>query len=280
MSEDLRHSFGVSLVSGAFAGMLVDSVLFPLDTLKTRLQSQHGFWKSGGFLRVYRGLGSAMIVSAPNAAAFFSVYETVRLHGANFFGPKTSRNEIFLSMIGASFGEMAACSIRVPVEVIKQRAQSSNTPTKNLIREALQKEGFFGLYRGFFSTISRDIPFALIQLPLWEYLKQKIILYRHRAPSSLEACLCGSVAGFVAAVCTNPIDVAKTRIMLARNDSKYGRVNFFLVIRYVFEESGLRGLYFGATPRILFITLGGAIYLGGYDFSVRYLESLTRENRE
>ena len=135
----------------------------------------------------------------------------------------------------------AACTIRVPVEVIKQRAQSSNTPTQKLIKEALQKEGLPGLYRGFLSSIARDIPFALIQLPLWEYAKRKVGELQGRATTTLEASLCGSLAGFTAAVCTNPIDVAKTRIMLARNDPKYGRINFFLVIRYIFEDSGFRG---------------------------------------
>lgn len=40
--------------------------LFPLDTLKTRLQSQAGFWKSGGFSGIYRGIGPAFVGSAPN----------------------------------------------------------------------------------------------------------------------------------------------------------------------------------------------------------------------
>ena len=39
--------------------------LFPLDTLKTRLQSAQGFWKAGGFRGIYSGLGSAALGSAP-----------------------------------------------------------------------------------------------------------------------------------------------------------------------------------------------------------------------
>jgi hypothetical protein len=34
--------------------------LYPLDTLKTRLQSSQGFIKSGGFRGVYNGLNVAM----------------------------------------------------------------------------------------------------------------------------------------------------------------------------------------------------------------------------
>ena len=43
----------------------MDAGLFPLDTLKTRLQSPDGFVKSGGFQGVYSGLGTAVLGSAP-----------------------------------------------------------------------------------------------------------------------------------------------------------------------------------------------------------------------
>jgi len=52
--------------SGGAAGTAVDIALFPLDTLKTRLQSQAGFWKSGGLRGIYAGVGPAALGSAPN----------------------------------------------------------------------------------------------------------------------------------------------------------------------------------------------------------------------
>ena len=66
-----ESSFMTSLKSGGMAGMAVDISLFPLDTIKTRLQSKQGFWKSGGFRNIYSGLGPAAAGSAPNAAIFF-----------------------------------------------------------------------------------------------------------------------------------------------------------------------------------------------------------------
>ena len=32
-------------------------------------------------------------------------------------------------------------------------------------------QGIVGMYRGYFSTVMREIPFSLLQFPLWEYLK-------------------------------------------------------------------------------------------------------------
>lgn len=54
------------LQSGGIAGTAVDVILFPLDTIKTRMQSADGFFKAGGFKRIYSGLGSAAAGSAPS----------------------------------------------------------------------------------------------------------------------------------------------------------------------------------------------------------------------
>lgn len=45
--------------AGGVAGLVVDVALFPIDTVKTRLQSERGFWRSGGFRGIYKGLGAA-----------------------------------------------------------------------------------------------------------------------------------------------------------------------------------------------------------------------------
>ena len=70
-------TFLTSLISGGLAGTAVDISLFPLDTIKTRLQTKQGFWASGGFKRIYAGLGPAAVGSAPNAAVFFCTYDSV-----------------------------------------------------------------------------------------------------------------------------------------------------------------------------------------------------------
>jgi solute carrier family 25 S-adenosylmethionine transporter 26 len=64
-----------ALIAGGIAGTSVDVALFPIDTLKTRLQAPQGFIKAGGFRGIYNGLGAAAIGSAPGAALFFSTYE-------------------------------------------------------------------------------------------------------------------------------------------------------------------------------------------------------------
>lgn len=43
----------------------MDVTLFPLDTLKTRLQSSQGFLKTGGFTGLYKGIFPVIVGSAP-----------------------------------------------------------------------------------------------------------------------------------------------------------------------------------------------------------------------
>lgn len=74
-SQETQTPFLTALVAGGLAGTSVDVALFPIDTLKTRLQSPQGFLKAGGFRGVYNGIGAAATGSAPGAALFFSTYE-------------------------------------------------------------------------------------------------------------------------------------------------------------------------------------------------------------
>lgn len=85
----VQRNILASLLAGATAGMMVDLVLFPLDTIKTRLQSQIGFRAAGSFTNLYRGLSSAMIVSAPNGkhliAPKFYLLSLINARSGGFF---------------------------------------------------------------------------------------------------------------------------------------------------------------------------------------------------
>lgn len=51
---------------GAVAGLVVDTSLYPIDTIKSRLQSKSGFLASGGYKNLYRGLPPVLAGSVPN----------------------------------------------------------------------------------------------------------------------------------------------------------------------------------------------------------------------
>lgn len=48
----------------------MDLLFFPIDTIKTRLQSAQGFARAGGLTGVYKGVGSVVVGSAPGGTPY------------------------------------------------------------------------------------------------------------------------------------------------------------------------------------------------------------------
>ncbi|XP_011356774.1 S-adenosylmethionine mitochondrial carrier protein isoform X2 [Pteropus vampyrus] len=220
-----QPGFTTSLVAGGVAGVSVDLILFPLDTIKTRLQSPQGFNKAGGFRGIYAGVPSAAIGSFPNAAAFFITYEYVKwfLHtdSSSYLMPAKH-------MLAASAGEV--------------------------------------------------IPFSLVQFPLWESLKALWSWRQDHVVDSWQSAVCGAFAGGFAAAVTTPLDVAKTRIMLAKAGSSTASGNVLSALHGVWRTQGLSGLFAGVFPRMAAISLGGFIFLGAYDQTRSLLLELGKES--
>jgi len=262
-------AFVSSLLAGGCAGTAVDVSLFPLDTIKTRLQSSQGFWKAGGFSRIYAGIGPAAAGSAPVAAMFFCTYDSVKKLAKKNGVPDGSA----LHMSAAGLGEISACLIRVPVEIVKQRRQASvGNSSMGIVKSVLSTEGPRGLYRGYLTTVLREIPFSFIQFPLWEYLKNQVSIKTGSDPTPGQSSLCGAFAGGFAAAVTTPLDVAKTRIMLAPTGSAEASKNILGMLKHVHAEKGVKGLFAGVVPRTMWISIGGAVFFGVYEKVISILE--------
>jgi solute carrier family 25 (mitochondrial S-adenosylmethionine transporter), member 26 len=254
----------------------VDVALFPIDTVKTRLQSERGFWRSGGFRGIYNGLAPCAAGSIPTAALFFVTYDGLKSYLGQYTEAGQQQSPL-IHMVSASFAEVVACIVRVPVEVAKQRRQAfsvkSDASSLQIIRDLYRSEGLRkGVYRGFRSTIMREIPFSFIQFPLWEYFKANWEASTHTPLTPISVSLCGAVAGGIAAAITTPLDVAKTRIMLA-DQSETARSSVFQTLHKIYRERGVRGLFAGFVPRVMWITIGGAVFFGFYDLTTRMLDS-------
>lgn len=294
----VEHSFLMELIAGGCCGLAVDTFLFPIDTCKTRLQSENGFWKAGGFRSIYNGILPVIAASVPIAATFFLVYSVVKeflpliinLLIADSFrftgnGPEPTTESVALQFLinfginsfAASLGEMSAGLIRTPIEIVKQKRQVSKIQYRaiDILMHAYKSEGLVnGIYRGYGITIMRDIPFSMIQYPLWELLT---VLTTPNLGGNLklfvEACD-GSVAGAVASAITTPLDVAKTRIQLSDNEpsSEYNiqNRNPLRILRQLYRQKGVKGIFSGFVPRVMWTTVGGFIWFGTHNL-VKYL---------
>jgi solute carrier family 25 (mitochondrial S-adenosylmethionine transporter), member 26 len=228
--------------------------------------------------------------SAPGAALFFVTYDSSKgllrearradeqLAGGSGRGILGAWSETLEHMLAATLGEIAACSVRVPTEVVKQRAQASQYPSSLAALKYILGQravmGFGGvwreIYRGWSVTVMREVPFTMIQFPLWEAMKT----YRRRTTgcsvvSATESGFFGSIAGAVAAGITTPLDVLKTRMMLAREKQR-----MLSVLSQILRDSGPRAFFAGIGPRVFWISAGGAIFLGSYQWAYNILEGV------
>lgn len=268
----------IALLAGALAGLAVDLSLYPLDTIKTRLQSASGFRAAGAFSNLYQGVGSIALGSAPSSALFFLAYEFANDHLAQNIGQSFRGH-----LLATTIGEVASSLLRVPADVVKSRLQIERTSltdestglwkaVKKIYKEdsgrhMISRCGSF--YAGWLSSLLREIPFGCIQFPLFEHLKEKALGPGQSIEelSLLTVALCGMIAGSCAGSLTTPLDVIKTRIMLAER----GESGIFHVLRVIYREDGIGGFFKGVVPRTMWISLGGAIFLGGYNAFVAAL---------
>ncbi|KAJ0587873.1 putative mitochondrial carrier domain superfamily [Helianthus annuus] len=195
---------------GAIAGGFGEGMMHPIDTVKTRIQSQaimtqtqkqksilqmvKAVWGVDGLRGFYRGVVPGVTGSLATGATYFGVIESTKKwieethpnlggHWAHF--------------IAGALGDTLGSFIYVPCEVIKQRMQVQGTEkywTSVVMKDAAhvkpdatmygyysgmfqagcsiwKDQGPKGLYAGYWSTLARDVPFAGLMVTCYEALK-------------------------------------------------------------------------------------------------------------
>lgn len=85
--------------------------------------------------------------------------------------------------------------------------------------------------------------------------------------SAVESALYGSMAGAVAAALTTPLDVLKTRVMLSSQRTGVGEI-----VVSILRQHGVRPFFAGIGPRVTWISIGGAVFLGSYQWVMNSFE--------
>jgi solute carrier family 25 S-adenosylmethionine transporter 26 len=294
--------------AGAFAGISVNLLVFPLDTLKTRLQSptfqqtyrsatgiaQRALWRN-----LYQGVGTVLLVAVPSAGVFFTTYEGLKvvLGSSSSTAAPGILPQPVVHALSSSIAQLINCAVVTPAEVLKQNAQmlagdkkkGASSPTMTVLRQLRRHPK--KLWRGYTALAARDLPFTALQFPAFEYLKEVLMARRSRIKKRGEpvtgvferawiAGVSAGVAGSVAAWVTTPFDVIKTRMMLeaGRKDKPaFGpgtlkvRRSGFKVGREVLEKEGMRGMFRGGLVRATVTILGNGLYMGCYEGAKLYL---------
>ncbi|KAG6188210.1 hypothetical protein E4U36_007075 [Claviceps purpurea] len=193
-------------IAGALAAFTVDVLVYPLDTIKTRFQSQdyvttYASNKQNALaLRgLYQGIGSVVLATLPASGLFFSTYEQAK----TVIGNALPMHESLVHSSASAVAEMASCLVLAPAEVIKQNAQmlrensgssSSSSPSSSSSSSSSAKAKLSGwaqnstslqafrqlagkdssrrrLFTGYTALVARNLPFTALQFPIFEQLR-------------------------------------------------------------------------------------------------------------
>lgn len=309
-SSEKEPSLLACAIAGGLGGVVGDTLMHSLDTVKTRQQGASHvpkynstftayksiFMEEGIRRGLYSGYSAALLGSLPSSAVFFLTYETVKRAAINDYNvPET------IAFLGAGFiGDLASSFFYVPTEVMKARLQLQgrfNNPHfksgynyKGLIdaaRTIVQKEGTSTLFYGYRATLTRDLPFSAFQLTFYEKFRQLAFTLTNKKLKNGEndddddelplyaELMTGACAGGLAGVLTTPLDVIKTR-MQTQNEASGAPLlksnSIISSLKTIYQSQGFKGLFGGVGPRLIWTSVQSSIMLLLYQMTLRALE--------
>jgi solute carrier family 25 S-adenosylmethionine transporter 26 len=108
----------------------------------------------------------------------------------------------------------------------------------------MQTDGISGFFVGFYATLVRDVPYTMLELGLYENIKdfmkkRKLRNYPHESRLTFkEELFAAAVAGGISALVTTPFDLVKTKLMLAVS---FVTVNmYFFLTHFIYYIVGAR----------------------------------------
>lgn len=254
------------VIAGGTAGVVVETALYPIDTIKTRLQAVRGGGKIN-FKGLYSGLAGNLAGVLPASALFVGVYEPTKQKLLQIVPENLSAAA---HLTAGAIGGFVASLVRVPTEVVKQRLQTGQfASAPDAVRLIASKEGFKGLYAGYGSFLLRDLPFDAIQFCIYEQLRIGYKAAARRDLNDPENAIIGAFAGALTGAITTPLDVIKTRLMVQGSANQYKGI--FDCVQTIVREEGPPALLKGIGPRVMWIGIGGSIFFGVLESTKRML---------
>uniref|UniRef100_A0A915CFN2 EF-hand domain-containing protein n=1 Tax=Parascaris univalens TaxID=6257 RepID=A0A915CFN2_PARUN len=222
------------LVAGGVAGAMSRTCTAPLDRIKVYLQV-HATWKNrlnlyravrllfeeGGLKSFWRGNGVNVAKIAPESAIKFMAYEqTKRLIQRFKRDQELCVYERF--MAGSSAGVISQ-SVIYPMEVLKTRLALRRTGQldKGLFHFAqkmYRSEGLLCFYKGYVPNMLGIIPYAGIDLAIYETLKSLYVRYQQDStePGVLALLACGTCSSTCGQLASYPLALIRTRLQARR----------------------------------------------------------------
>ncbi|CAI5776622.1 calcium-binding mitochondrial carrier SCaMCSCaMC-1-1 [Podarcis lilfordi] len=254
------------LLSGGVAGAVSRTGTAPLDRLKVMMQV-HGskgkmnikgglqqMVKEGGIRSLWRGNGVNVVKIAPETAIKFWAYERYKKMFVDE-GGKIGTAERFIS--GSLAGATAQTSI-YPMEVLKTRLAVGKTGQYSgmfdCAKKILKGEGVKAFYKGYIPNILGIIPYAGIDLAVYEALK-KNWLEKYATdsanPGVLVLLACGTASSTCGQLASYPLALIRTRMQAQAMVESGPQLSMVGLFQRIIAKEGVLGLYRGIAPNFM-----------------------------
>ncbi|KAM7009275.1 mitochondrial adenyl nucleotide antiporter SLC25A24 [Tautogolabrus adspersus] len=269
-SEEEKKSGYVwrQLMAGAIAGSVSRTGTAPLDRLKV-FRQVHGsidlkgnvlsgfqsMVKEGGLRSLWRGNGMNVLKIAPETAIKFSAYEQIKnvIRGRN-----ESRNlRLHERFFAGSLAGATAQTAIYPMEVLKTRLtlrkSGQYSGIADCAKQILQREGVTAFYKGYLPTMLSIVPYAGIDLAVYETLKFSW-LNRNRGvvdPGVMVLVGCGAVSSTCGQLASYPLALIRTRMQAQASVKGAPKPSMLALIHNILTKEGVAGLYRGISPNLL-----------------------------
>ncbi|KAK8803873.1 hypothetical protein WA158_001567 [Blastocystis sp. Blastoise] len=257
----------INFIAGFGSGPTSDAPVFPVDTIKTRLQARAGTASISLTSHLFRGFPLAMLGSAFTFSTHWTIYEASK----RTLTPIANKYHIWMPFVYACSvvnAQMIASCIRAPVETVKQQMQAGlYDRTIDCIKSLSKQGGIKAFYNGYASLLCKNIPYDVCEMTLYEVIRN---LSQLKTTEILSLAFCSSS---VTAWLTTPFDVVKTRMMLSAGKKYSVYTSVPGTMELIFKEEGLKALWSGAIARVVQVGVNGAIFFAAFEF---YRQQLKR----
>lgn len=248
MSSNIK----LELISGCIGGFVGQTLCYPVDTVKTCIQTGTQIPKS--LTGLFRGVSSPLTSVIIEKTLLFSSYTVIK--------DKLKLNNPMAS--GLLAGVLTTLTV-TPFERIKIVCQSRTVNVfdslKIIKKDSLRASGILkSLYRGWSATLFREVPGYGIYFSVYEYVSK-----RNPNITTFNSFLTGSACGVGAWIVIYPSDPIKS-VMQSRN------IGFKESVSNIMDKHGLKGFYRGYLWGLCRAAiLHGGVFVG-YLSSKRFLE--------
>ncbi|CAN1790651.1 Calcium-dependent mitochondrial ATP-magnesium/phosphate carrier protein 2 [Linum perenne] len=184
------------LLAGGLAGAVAQTAVYPMDLVKTRLQTHaceggkapklgtltREIWVHEGPRAFYKGLVPSLIGIIPYAGIDLAAYESLKDMSKTYLLNDSEAGPLVQLGCGTISGAAGATCV-YPLQVIRTRMQAqqanASAPYKGMCDvffRTLEKEGYRGFYKGLFPNLLKVVPAASITYMVYEAMKKHLHL--------------------------------------------------------------------------------------------------------